>query len=323
MIVVGGSASTGSSLLARCLDRHSKLSCGPETNLLARPQLIHHWDRYKKSLYGKQILKLRNTGWHRYYGLTHHDPYYPWSRLSLSSCASQVSGFKGFIKRIERDILSYYKTVEWIEKTPANVYTMALLLDKQMIQHAVLVVRDPYDAIASMVMRGHTEIYAVALYLLNTAVGLGACTQIVRYEDLVGDPALTLTKLITPWTYHYEEVMLIPEHQQISMEGWLNDESGDVSMESIGRYDHLPPTRKALINHCIHTFRINSAAYPDLDCRSIAALAQRLDYQLKKPSVDSPSSGAIRRSLLTERWRRWSGGYSGHFINFPIEYHPY
>ena len=49
-IIMGGSQSTGSSLLVNILNRHSMLVAGPETYLFMHPKLYHHWEENKKYL---------------------------------------------------------------------------------------------------------------------------------------------------------------------------------------------------------------------------------------------------------------------------------
>ncbi len=321
-MVIGGSASTGSSLLMRILDRHSKILAGPETSLLARPQLSFNWERNKGLICGRQLRKLRNPGWHRYYGIQWDESYYSVTRREMCDLAHRSPSFQAFITSLKNILLARTTRNVWIEKTPANVYHFNALNELIPGSQFVLTVRHPADAIASMIRRGMSPLYAAALFLLNTAFGLdpsGPSALIVKYEELVSQPRIITSRLLKCLGCEFENQMLSGAKGTAKMKGWNYDETAPPGTAAVGSYHKLDKADLIDVSFLIHHLKIpgNTVIAGERPAEySLSSLCQRLGYELPLP-VEGTRWKFVA-ALQRERWLRFMGGY-GHFDSrFPV-----
>ena len=201
IMLIGGSSSTGSSLLNQLLGRHPRMTISEESSLFARPQLITEWSKYKDRIIRSSPLRpLKSYGWHRENGVT--IPYNSWqiNRDRLGDMIQKHSRFSQFVKELKQDILTNQDTNVWAEKTPADALAMDLVSKLRGDTFLVSMLRHPLEAVASMVFRGYHPIYACCIYLLNTAFALSTDSNrksIVKYEDLVDNYELVIEELLS------------------------------------------------------------------------------------------------------------------------------
>ncbi len=67
-VIMGGSGSTGSSLLKNILNRNSKIFAGTETSLFCKKGIYFNWSSAKSRLLKRGVRGLRNFGFHIYNG---------------------------------------------------------------------------------------------------------------------------------------------------------------------------------------------------------------------------------------------------------------
>ena len=323
MIVIGGSASSGSSLLARILNRHSEVACGPETSVFARPQLITSWNKYRWLLGRKSPIKLNNCGWHRYYGVTIDPLFYGVTRAEISKIATQFTTFFEFILWLEHRILIHCAKSLWIEKTPSNVYSFDLLLDRFPQSKVIMTIRDPYDSIASLVRRGFSPVYAGALFLTNVSYGHKDDPRSIQvtYEDLVINPNQCIKRICDFCNVFYEKEMFIPEEEAIIMKGWQYDESGVIGRGSIGGFSKLPKEQKTEIKALVQVleiddnFKIKGATGRFISIRQIC---DHFGYNFKPVLVTKHVRDKIKNELRYEKLVRTLKCYPTGMGNFPI-----
>ena len=66
-VLIGGSGSTGSSLLRTILNRHPLIFSGSELNFFNKKQLYYNWNKYKTRVLTKNnFYCLYTTGWFPY-----------------------------------------------------------------------------------------------------------------------------------------------------------------------------------------------------------------------------------------------------------------
>ena len=324
--VIGGSPGSGTSLLVNILNRHSEIVAGPETSLFSRPQLIVHWSRYKALLYGKRIRKLRNPGWHRYYGTDLLHQFYGLNYSELRDVVLRSSDFTTFCTSLNRLITSRKKKSLWYEKTPGNTASFYHLGKHPEVFRTILITRNPYDTIASLYERGFSIPYATALYLLNISAGLSGAnkkTTTIRYEDLVLKPQDTLKNLCQWSVIAYQPEILYSGEGSMQMKGWLNAEDGPVSESSIDRFQRLNTEVQDHIRISIERMKINLSfdlyGIPFRYC-SIIELCDDTGYPAERAVKMKTVPRFMKNDLIQEKMLRSLTGYRTHMFNFPVLY---
>lgn len=321
--LVGGSPSTGSSALVRALDRHSLVAAGPETSLFARMSLMTHWQRDRDLIIGKHLRKLYDHGWHRYRGVTLTDDYYPWNKQELGLWIAESKTFGDFVMRLEASILTSQGAQYWIEKTPSNAYSYGWMNRYMPHVKTILMIRHPYDSIASMMARGYNVVYATAAYLLHTSAGyIDEHQLVIKYEDFVSRPDDVLSMLCSHLSLDYEQSMLTPDVDQVQMEGWLQSESAPITTASVGRFSRLADATKQDIIDCVASLKVNDQfrlSEMRWSFSQITELSDHFGYEL------APGTPGDRQSKYTfvcwkEAIIRTYKGYPTHLWNFPLSY---
>lgn len=186
-----GAGSSGSTFLARMLDRHPQIACGGELYLFNKSLLYRDFPRFRRL--APLIRRLGLSGnphnpdrtlFHDLsgYGL---DPDQVWAWVAASSDIADLAGrFADQVKTLTGKPL-------WVEKTPSNSRTLGAFLAAFPQGRAIHLVRDPRDQALSAMRRGRDLAAAAGLWL--SAVGaiwpLRGDPRLleVRYEDLVLD----------------------------------------------------------------------------------------------------------------------------------------
>lgn len=180
-IFIVGFSRSGTTLTRLILDAHPRLSCGPQTGLLA------------------DVARVMTTDWQRYasYGLTRSQ----WYEL-----------FADMFDRFQTDYAVRRGKARWADKTPGNTLVLpfveACFPDAQYVH----VVRDPRDVVASHRRKWGRVSAAKATHLWPRYVAAARGFQRtiaaerwseLRYEVLVQDPEPTLRGLMRflgePW----------------------------------------------------------------------------------------------------------------------------
>ncbi len=325
MIVFGCSPSVGSSVLVRTLDRHSQIVAGPETAIFSRLSLMQNWNTYKASIYKKTFLKLRDHGWHRYRGVSLTDSFYPWDKSMLENFVDSSPDFISFINSLEKFILEKYSSSHWIEKTPSNVYSFGWLRKHVPNVRFILMLRNPYDTIASLYNRGYSIPYAVGSYLLHTSAGyLGNHNDIhyIRYEDLVASPKTEILKINKFIGVNFDEAMLTSDGENITMDGWLQSETEIIGKKSIDRFSTIPIKIQEEIISCVHhtytspEFRLEEMKWCYKHIKEICADWQ---YEYIIPQ-DKSKNIKHAKTYIQEALIRTAKLYPTHLFNFPLRY---
>lgn len=281
---IGGSGSTGSSVLANVLNRHSQVMCGPETYLFTKHQIFEDWDFAKRQMIEGT---LRSFPWHQYAGTDLLHPYYEWAPKKLKELiyySKDISEFsEEFFGHKRRNARKHF----WAEKTPSNVFGFQYLKEHFPGCYLIHIVRNPYDTIASLNRRGFSIYYATCLYLLNTAVGLSMSSYDnyiqVAYEDFVTDPEEELLRICIKLGIRYEDTMLkeAVEVFNADIPSWKQSESSEISSKSIGGFDELSRLVRHEIVYSVNSLMI-SKYYKNkykLVFQDIPSICSHLGYQ--------------------------------------------
>ena len=317
-VIMGGSQSTGSSLLVNILNRHSQIISGPETYLFIHPKLYKNWKDYKKYLIKtNKIRGLKSQGWFMRNGAILDIPFYGWNKKDLKDLILSSSTFQSFIDAYMHKSLEGKKANTWVEKSPANTICFDLHLKEINSAKVIHCTRNPYDAISSIIARGYSPYYAVGTYVTNTALALRSKDNpnyfLVKYEELVQESTKTLSDLMKFLEYPMESSILHPTQQEkekvVTMKGWKNSEKDSIKNSSIGRFTEESIAKKNQIIEAVHSFQINDAFAKkfDLNVRNAHEIGEVLSYEIKTPKNINASS--LRHQKIQDQWFRAKKAY--------------
>jgi len=308
-VLIGGSPSTGSSLLRQMLNRHSTLYCGPEAQLFAHPHLFDKWNEVKSRLLRKPLLISPDLQLMKGAPLAGDEQ--GWTQSELVSAINQCKEFKVFCETYFGHSARRYGKQVWIDKTPANVLSFDRFLNTWEESNVIHIVRDPLDIVASLMQRGLSLFLAVSRYLFNTAHALKCMNHeryhVLHYEALVTEPDTALGLLLDKIGLVFEPAMLNKGNPQMSelhrMPGWRSSEIELPNRQSIGRFKNLPQKEQAEIVATLNILRVNPD-YADkhgLPLSEARSMAKALDYFV--PVLDNEDNHQILKRLRVEKNR--------------------
>ena len=305
-ILIGGSPSTGSSVLVNILNRHSDVVAGPETYLFIHPKLYTEWATNRRFLLHRSKWGgLKSIGWFRKNGADLLDPFYGWTPEALSREVNMALDFQSFADTFFSVAKTKKGAGRWVEKSPSNALCMDLFLAHFPGGRVVHTTRNPYDTIASLVARGLSTFEATAAYLLNTSFALksaGAAQYFcLKYEDWVKAPDQFLRDCFSHLNLDWDPSFLEPEkgEGEVRMKGWLHDEKGALQARSVGRFQRLPELDQEKICYAVEHVHINNGyrEMHGLPTRSIPEICKILEYPLH------PSTRSFQMSMTLDNWR--------------------
>jgi hypothetical protein len=203
LVLAGGIPSSGSTLLSVLLDSHSSVYCGPETALFCHPRT---WQTGQAGT--EDFLSFLESGEPR-------DGFIPWSFPDSNALAfydsdldsvgrllRQSASMSDFAQRFYRASGGYGGEPCVVEKTPQNLYGMNAFLGAVPGAKVILTVRSPAGIVPSLIRRGVNPAVAASIWLYDAALVRSIAeihseerVCVIRYEDLVKDPALELRRL--------------------------------------------------------------------------------------------------------------------------------
>jgi len=326
--LIGGSGSTGSSLLRQLLNRHPQLFCGPETSLFCKPQLFDNWEKTKHRILKRGISGLRSNSWHMYRGTDLLKEELGFSKSLISGLIKQSSSFTEFAGNLFSVALDKNEKSFWLEKTPGNAYNFERFLNAFPNGKVIHIYRNPYDAVASMFKRGFSHFDAVAIYLLNTSLALHSkdhpnyCQ--LSYESLVSEPKKTLTEVCEFLGFDFHTSMLSNSGKEFSDDPhqigeWSYRESGEIGKSSVGKFSSLDQRDQRIIIFACQAIMLNedTSYLPKLHYKTIKRLTKELDYSfLSKPQGDFYSLLKTQeRASLVQRAKKLA---YFNYLNYPV-----
>ncbi len=299
------------------------LFAGPETALFAFPQVYKKWDSCKHRL----LRNIKTDGWQMHKEMDLLQPEFGWKKLELKKLINRSNSFQLFVdqyfaKPLKRD----HKQI-WVEKTPANAYGFAAFLAHFSNGKVVQTIRNPYDAIASLMARGMNAFTATAYYVYHTAIATSCMEQErsfqLKYEELVLQPKAALRRLCAFLDIPFEPDIIIARHEKrtepSTMSGWKHHETGAIKKSSIDRFLELPAEQKALIRAAFSTLEV-SPFYRDkygISLSSGADLCAALGYEYWEGD-SSRHQLLLRRYYWRDRFIRIKHGFGKQFWTYPI-----
>lgn len=211
-IMIGGSGSSGTTLLSHLLNSHPDIYCGPELNLLCYRTLYRDFgffrDFCEELLFGDKTLPMIAISLDNRI-ITEKDivqdrPFTTELKEKIDSkqlcrLARDAHGFADFVEKVMTHLLVLEKKRRWAEKSPINCQAIGEFLDAFQDGKYVHIVRDGRDVVLSLAGRNYSIEKALRRWLRDSLVSLPYRTHPrvyeIHYEELVYDPRTALSNL--------------------------------------------------------------------------------------------------------------------------------
>ncbi|WP_235298268.1 sulfotransferase family protein [Portibacter marinus] len=281
---IGGSGSTGSSLVANVLNRHPDLFCGPETHLFTKHQLFKQWEENKHKIIED---KLKSYAWHMYSRTEVLNKNYGWTTKKLNDLIEYAHFIEEFSDEFFTSAARSYGKRYWIEKTPSNVYGFKDLTAHFPNCFLMQTIRNPYDTIASLNRRGFSIYYSTCMYMVNTCVGLAMRNYDkyipIIYEDMVKNPDSVMNDICDRLGIKYDATMLQPTEMGFDhdIDSWGLSEHGVIAERSVGSFESASRFVQEQIIYTVNSFRLTPYYIKRYGCDivDIPSICRLLGYQ--------------------------------------------
>ena len=325
-ILIGGSGSSGSTLLRTLLNRHPEVFSGDELSVFNKHLAYYDWRKFCSSLDKNLTRSCCTDGWFPFPEINFLDVEYGWESEELRFEIDRSRSLLDFTQTFFRKPLEKYEKSIWIEKTPSNAYCFPLFLEQFSGSKVIHIVRNPYDSIASLVKRGFTTYFAVGVWYINNAFALrleGDDRYLrIRYEDLCDETDTTMS-IVSDFIGVENFVFSKPPGSESIMKNdissWDNSPRGAISKSSIGGFKKLAEDEKALIKYIARVFFIS----PDYRKRhglthmSFGDLTSHFGYQNLSGGEDNTMLFKAYKGYLRDRVSRIKNEYPNAFANYP------
>lgn len=293
LAILGGCGSSGTTLLAHLLSRHSQVVSGPEMNFFNHKEVLNLADllEHKSALFRrrrlvngyKDMTAFLNEG--KALGID-EERFNEW----LISSHNIRDVYESFADHMCVDTRSRL----FVEKTPTNVYNFAAFAKLFPELPLIHQIRDGRDVVASLMGRCKTLFEAGSRWLYDTIAGLGARGapgyMEMCYESLVADPEDTLKCAFHHLKIPFEANILEANSQagpgtyvehwrkKASRKAWLQTPEESISTRSVGRYKQVLTPEQLSTVYRIHLTK-RTAARLNAPVRSFRQLLCFLGYQ--------------------------------------------
>jgi hypothetical protein len=201
-IFLGGCGSSGTTLLRKMLNAHSRIACGPEMSVFDRPRIYDISLDWLYTMWRNQdfedleegcVFPLRMQPQNvSYCGLVYenHMRFYH-KREEVEPMFDQADTTANFLDIFFSRYAEAKGKKRWAEKTPNNIFCVEKILDCYDDAVFINVVRDGRDVVLSLIERRNFSPAYVAIWRWLAAVEVGLRVRgnkrvmEVKYEDLV------------------------------------------------------------------------------------------------------------------------------------------
>lgn len=240
-IIIGGSPSSGSTLLLHILNRHSEILAGPELSLFNK-EAFYNMPYYKLKKKSKKIAKkgVCTNGWFLSPQINYKG--YGYSTIEIINLIRKNNNHRDFIDNFFNHRLRKSNKSIWVEKTPSNAYCFKKFLELYPNAKVIHIYRDGRDVITSLKKRGMNSYFATMLWLYNTSSALKLRGhqnyREIKYENLVINPEETIMKLFDFLGMKYEPHLLKStiQSKKNMINSWNHSPESSIKNDSVGKY---------------------------------------------------------------------------------------
>lgn len=328
MILIGGSGSTGSSLLQNILNRHPDIFAGPETRLFIYPHLFSHWNKYKNRLNGDTRLTIRSRGWSMRGRADLLQDSFGWKKAELEKVIAQSSSLFEFANAFFEKSLTQRSANIWIEKTPQNACSFSTFLNYFPKGKIIQTLRNPYDVMASLLARGFNSYEAAGYFIYHTCAAASNAKNeryfSIHYENLVENPTSTIRDLLAFLDLEFDESILIPSQSEMAnplkLKGWNHSERGKIAKSSVGRFQKLDSTTQNEIYAALNSFKISQTHIRknEFKISTFQEICDQFGYEFRETDT-RPFQKKLKKYRRTDIWIRTRKLHPTHLFYYPGE----
>lgn len=330
-IIIGGSGSAGTTLLRVRLNNHPDLFSGTELNFLNKKILFNDWNKFKSLLLPPNN-RIATNGWFPYPGTNLLNNDFKWGLDDLENLINSSKDINSFTNSFFQRSLEYNNAKVWIEKTPSNAYCFDDFLKQFNDGKVIHVVRNPYDAVASLVSRGMSEYFAAGIWVYNNSTALISqeSDRYLRifYEDLIQKPNEVFQNI-----YRFIGVPLVETGKSISQPNstidghpsWESNPYSEIKPRAIGKFDTLNKHQKERIIYALESFYISKKDIEKngLDFSNCYELCKffNYDYKVAKKSYFMSLASQFLKDVSKRTIKRYPTSppnYIGRVKLFPL-----
>jgi hypothetical protein len=252
IILIGGTPSSGTSILLVRLASHKWALGVNETGLFSHPGIQNNFEQFALNyinIIDSGTFKALDEGERLRKGLSPHlianTSRLKTHGLTVEEVIQLLIKSKSGHEYMTTLTASLFAAVKHgpsilIEKTPSNLYALPNFLDGTPNRRGIAIVRDPLDLVSSLVNRGVPLFRAMAMWTVEAALALIVRDKpggfVIRYEDLVGNPEQMDKTLLSyigmaPAPRNNDSPPLLEDWPA----SWRNSPLKDVSTVSVGR----------------------------------------------------------------------------------------
>ncbi len=322
-ILIGGSASTGSSLLKNILSRHPDIFSGGETSLFTKKELFLDFNANKSRINRRFPLGLRSHSYHMYNGVDLLRQEYGWTEKEISKIINQANSFHEFADLFFDKGINQYNKKHWIEKTPANAYLFKEFLDAFPESWVIHITRHPRNAIYSMIRRGYNLLEACGIYLLNTAAGMRCSGDAkyyqIKYEDLIASPEESIASLMNHLDLNFMPQMLDEGNpyniEETKIQSWRHDETAVIKPSEMS----IPQHTLQSINEAIEVLKVTDEGMSlySLNINGYEELLTMIGYEYEHQPGSIATKKLLKSQMQRDKWKRMKKFYKSGF-HYPL-----
>lgn len=298
-VIIGGSGSSGSTMLISKLSTHPELFCGGEINFFNKEQLFEDWNKNKM-----KILPLfpffSTKGWHIYRRNSLHRSEYGWTKEEIKKLLKTSHSINNFSEQYFNRPLLKKGAKFWIEKTPSNCYSFSLFLKTFPKSKVVHIARNPLDTIASIYKKDQRVFHAVGNWLYNNATALNVSDSenyyLIKYEDLIYDTNNSFSKLCLFLGIDSKDIKLDLGIDNKLIPTWNNSPTAKISDSSMGKFNFLSQEVKDEIYTALAYFEVSDSHKNKKNIKYIDfnTICEKLNYS----SVIHPKESMLKKIKL-------------------------
>lgn len=326
-ILMGGSGSSGSTMLRSVFNRHPEIFSGAELNFFNKQQIFSEWEKCKPLLSVKRKVKpITTQGWFPYpnHNLLHED--YGWTHNELNNVLQDSESMEDFVDIFFKKPLQTHKKKIWIEKTPSNAYSFKHFLKTFPDGKVIHITRNPYDSVASLVKRKMSPFFATGIWVYNVSSALSARGLdhylMIKYEDLITNPQDEIEKLFQDLSIDFYHDILENKKQQTfgKVESWKYSPDQPIQKHKVSTFDTLDSELKDLITTSLSVFNISDKHMEknDLEFRNCKEICDHLGYEFV-PQVKECYLKKLKKWMVVDFLKRSLLLYRTGWNNYPAK----
>lgn len=320
---MGGSGSSGSTMLIRKLSTHPDVFCGGEINFFNKEQLFEDWENNKMKIL--PFFPFFSTkGWQIYRRSTLHREEYGWNKESVKELLKSSKNINEFTSSYFDRPRNAKQAKIWIEKTPSNAYSFTKFLEQYPSGKVVHIVRNPLDSAASMYNKDPRVYYAVGTWLYNNAIALAAASSkryhLIKYEDLIYKKEATLQNICDFIGIDKEGIILEQKSKEKDIATWDNSPDGKISDSSMGKFKKLPQSIQDEIYTAFEYFKISEShkKTKNIEFDTYHKVCEQLGYNADLKPVENLVH-KLKKDLRGDKFLRNIKMYATKGNYYPIE----